>query len=69
MPRDRAIDDGHGGYKLKRKKARIGTGNGPTRYKCHRSECGHAWNPEPDAINAAEGWAQCVCWAKVRPEA
>ena len=68
MPRDRAIDDGHGGYKLKRKKARIGTGNGPTRYKCHRSECGHAWNPELSAIHR-EGYARCRCGAKAKPEA
>ena len=68
VPKDQAIDDGHGGYELKRKKAKRGTGNGPTRFKCHRSGCGHAWNPELSAIHP-DGWTKCVCGAHAMPEA
>ena len=68
VPRDTAEPDGHGGFKRKPKKARTGTGNGPTRFKCHISGCGHAWNPELSAIHR-DGWTKCVCGAKAKPEA
>ena len=66
MPRDTAVPDGHGGFVHKPKKARRGTGNGPTRFKCHR--CGHAWNPDPEAIHG-DGWSRCVCGTQAKPEA
>ena len=67
MPRDTAVPDGHGGFVHKPKKARRGTGNGPTRFKCHR--CGHAWNPELSAINqgSQKGQTQCPCGVWVKP--
>ena len=70
VPKHRAMDDGYGGFKHKPKKAKVGTGNGPTRYVCHR--CGHAWNPDPDAINqgSQKGKARCgTCDTWVKPPA
>ena len=71
VPKHLAVDDGHGGHVRKRRKIRVGTGNGPTRFKCHRSECGHAWNPELSAIVAQgrreAGKARCVCGTYVAP--
>ena len=64
MPKHLAVDDGHGGFAPKRKKAKRGTGNGPTRYACHR--CPHAWNPDPDAIYS-DGTTKCPCGALVKP--
>ena len=66
VPRDTATEDGHGGFKHKPKKPKRGTGNGPTRFKCHR--CGSAWNPELSAIHR-EGWSRCVCGTNAKPEA
>ncbi len=68
VPKHLAVDDGHGGYEPKRKKAKRGTGTGPTRFTCHRSECGHAWNPDPDAIRS-DGRTVCVCGTYVAPPA
>ena len=71
VPKHLAMDDGHGGYVRKPKKAKLGTGNGPTRFTCHR--CPHAWNPEPSAISQSQGpttgRARCVCGAWVKPPA
>ena len=69
VPKHLAVDDGHGGYEPKRKKAKRGTGNGPTLYTCHR--CGHAWNPDLSAINqgSKKGQAQCECSTWVKPPA
>ena len=64
VPRHRAVDDGHGGFAPKRKKAKRGTGNGPTRYACHR--CPHAWNPDADAIYS-DGTTTCPCGVLVKP--
>ena len=64
VPRDTAVPDGHGGFKHKPKKARTGTGNGPTRFTCHH--CGHAWNPDADAI-LSDGTTRCVCNVYVAP--
>ena len=66
VPRDTAVPDGHGGFKHKPKRAPVGTGNGPTRFTCHR--CGHAWNPDPEAIHR-DGWSRCVCGTQAKPEA
>ena len=68
VPRHLAVDDGHGGYEHKRKRQKCGTGNGPTRYKCRISGCGHAWNPELSAIHH-DGWSRCVCGCAAYPEA
>ena len=67
VPKHLTIDDGDGGHVFKRKKPKLGTGNGPTRYACHR--CGHAWNPELSAINqgSRKGQAPCQCGAWVKP--
>jgi len=67
VPKHLAMDDGHGGHVRKPKKAKRGTGNGPTRYTCHR--CTHAWNPDPEAINqgSKKGQAWCPCGALVKP--
>jgi hypothetical protein len=68
VPKDQAMDDGHGGHVRKPKRQKLGTGNGPARFKCHRSGCGHAWNPELSAIHR-DGWARCKCGAQAKPEA
>ena len=68
VPRHLAVDDGHGGHvrKPKRQKTKRGRGNGPVEFTCHR--CGHAWNPDPDAIQA-DGTARCLCNCHVKPPA
>jgi len=67
VPKDTTMLDAHGERVHKPKRAKVGTGNGPTRYACHR--CGHAWNPDPDAINqgSRKGQAPCKCGAWVKP--
>jgi len=69
VPLDTTMLDAHGERVHKPKRPRLGTGNGPTRFKCHR--CGHAWNPELSAINqgAQKGQTQCPCGAWAKPEA
>ena len=70
VPLDTTMLDAHGERVHKPKRAKRGTGNGPTLYTCHR--CGHAWNPDPDAINqgSKKGQAPCgTCGAWVKPPA
>ena len=69
VPEDTTMLDAHGERVHKPKRAKVGTGNGPTRYACHR--CGHAWNPDLSAINqgSKKGQAQCECSTWVKPPA
>ena len=69
VPKHLAMDDGHGGHVRKPKRQKAGTGNGPVEFTCHR--CGHAWNPDPDAINqgSKKGMARCKCDTWVKPPA
>ena len=66
VPLDTTMLDAHGERVHKPKRAKVGTGNEPTRFKCHR--CGHAWNPDPEAIHP-DGWSRCVCGTQAKPEA
>jgi hypothetical protein len=66
VPLDTTMLDAHGERVHKPKRAKVGTGNGPTRFTCHR--CGHAWNPDPEAIHR-DGWSRCVCGTQAKPEA
>ena len=68
VPKDQAMDDGHGGHVRKRRKIRAGTGNGPVEFTCHFSGCAHKWRPETFVKSGRyEGYATCKCRRYVAP--
>ena len=72
VPLDTTMLDAHGEHVHKPKRARLGTGNGPVEFTCHR--CGHTWNPDPESIRtkikpgrATKTFAVCKCDTEVKP--